>query len=84
MRTLTIYAHSRDCNSITVVCEDGRSFTNEGYVPRGLGIGGGDDVTLTIDIETGSIIGWDAERVREELTERMSEDCDRNDRFVED
>ncbi len=30
----------------------------DGYVPYGLGIGGGDYVDLTIDTETGKILGW--------------------------
>jgi hypothetical protein len=29
-----------------------------GYVPRGLGIGGGDYVSLMIDTETGRILDW--------------------------
>lgn len=29
-----------------------------GYVPRGIGIGGGDFIKLEIDNETGKIIGW--------------------------
>jgi hypothetical protein len=30
----------------------------DGYVPRGLGIGGGDYIELTIDTETGKVDGW--------------------------
>ena len=30
----------------------------DGYVPRGLGIGGDDYLELEIDIETGKIRGW--------------------------
>ena len=29
-----------------------------GYVPRGLGIGGGDYINFTVDTNTGKIEGW--------------------------
>ena len=32
--------------------------TSQGYVPRDLGIGGGDYIKLTIDTKTGRIDGW--------------------------
>lgn len=34
----------------------------DGYVPRDLGIGGGDIIEIAIDIETGKIIGWDKDQ----------------------
>jgi hypothetical protein len=37
---------------------DGVNVEKHGYVPRKLGIGGGDYVRLTIDIQTGKIEGW--------------------------
>lgn len=68
LKTLTIYAHSRDCNDFIVTDAEGSEFdltaqTNN-YVPRGLGVGGGDAVQLTIDIETGRVLNWDAEKVK--------------------
>ena len=30
----------------------------EGYVPHGIGIGGGDTINLTIDMATGKVSGW--------------------------
>ncbi len=30
----------------------------DGYVPSGLGIGGGDYISISVDIETGRIVGW--------------------------
>lgn len=53
-RTMSIFAHSRDCTVISFPNGEER----DGYVPDGLGIGGGDDVELEIDIDTGQIIGW--------------------------
>lgn len=48
-----------------------------GYVPVKMCIGGGDDVELVIDIETGTIQNWDAEKVRARLEElRPVEDED--------
>jgi hypothetical protein len=41
--------------------EGGVSVDYDGYVPQHLGIGGGDYVELEIDVETGRVIGWDAE-----------------------
>lgn len=54
-RTMTIQAHSKDCNNITF--PNGKE--HEGYVPDDIGIGGGDDIWIEIDIDTGKIIGWD-------------------------
>lgn len=54
MRTLKIFAHSRDCNNF--IMPNGSEL--EGYVLEGIGIGGGDDIEITIDIDTGKIVGW--------------------------
>lgn len=35
----------------------------DGYVPYNLGIGGGDYISIQVDIETGRIIGWNKEAV---------------------
>lgn len=55
MRTLSIFAHSRDCNNITFP----NGAEHEGYVPSDIGIGGSDDIEIEIDIDTGKIVGWD-------------------------
>lgn len=54
---LSFQAHCSDCCCVTL---SGNGFYAEsnGYVPRGLGIGGGDDVHLDIDLETGQILNW--------------------------
>ena len=48
---------------ITAKCDDRCSVSagellRQGYVPRNLGIGGGDYIRLTIDTETGKVEGW--------------------------
>lgn len=58
MPTLRIQAHCTDLFNATL-SEDGKEDREvDGYVPTGLGIGGGDDVVLKIDTDTGQIIGW--------------------------
>jgi hypothetical protein len=52
---------------------------NDGYVPYGLGVGGGDYLRLEIDIETGTIIGWDAEKVKRSVSELLNERLDGED-----
>jgi hypothetical protein len=49
----------------------------DGYVPNGLGIGGGDYIELTIDIETGKIDGWkplNEETLRASIPEEKERD----------
>lgn len=71
---LTVQAHGRDCNDIAVIDAAGEEiFHHDGYIPHGLKIGGGDDVYLTIDIETGKIVDWDAFVVRRRIQELMEE-----------
>lgn len=71
---LSIYAHSRDCNTVEIYA-NGRVYDltipnrSNGYVPCGLGIGSGDDVELTIDVMTGRIVGWDPQKVLDRIAE---------------
>lgn len=37
----------------------------EGYVPSWVGLGGGDYINLTIDVNTGQIVGWNEKIARE-------------------
>ena len=37
----------------------------EGYVPSWVGLGGGDYIKLTIDVNTGQIVGWNEKLARE-------------------
>lgn len=56
---LEFSAHCRDCFSGTLLSEDGEPLDErQDYVPLNLGIGGGDSVDLTIDLETGQILNW--------------------------
>jgi len=59
MRTLTIKAKCVDRCHIDFVDTE-KQITNEsdGYVPRNIGIGGGDYIKLIIDVETGQILNW--------------------------
>ena len=45
----------------------------DGYVPSGIGVGGGDYLELEIDIETGKIRGWKPLTVSQVL-EAMGQD----------
>lgn len=53
--TIEVVAKCSDC--CTVRCPD-LALEKQGYVPRDLGIGGGDYIRLTIDTNTGKIEGW--------------------------
>lgn len=68
-KVLEIYAHSRDCNGVYVRDGEGNEIVlaDGHYVPFGIGIGGGDSVELTIDIETGKVVGWDPEKFKRGL-----------------
>lgn len=52
---IQISAKCSDCCSVSV---PGTNLESQGYVPRNLGIGGGDYIRLTIDAQTGKIEGW--------------------------
>jgi hypothetical protein len=76
MNVLHIQAHSRDCNTAEIT--DGYGHTiwqHTGYVPQFFPCGHGDDLILTIDIDTGMIIGWDEIKANiEELLAQQSEE----------
>ncbi len=58
-RYLTVFAHCKDLCTVTLTSGQNETIVEyDGYVPRGLGIGGGDDVELTIDLNNGMIVGW--------------------------
>ena len=70
---ISFFAHCSDCCCTRLIDEKlHRIAERVGYVPRGFGIGGGDDVELIIDLETGQILNWkkpEAEIVREFIAE---------------
>lgn len=56
---LRINAKCSDLFSASLYDNDGRFLGDyNDYVPRGLGIGGGDYVEMTINLETGQIEDW--------------------------
>lgn len=48
--------------------------TSDGYVPHISGLGGGDYVKITIDIETGKVIGWDVDSVNQAMLDQFQDD----------
>jgi hypothetical protein len=58
MKTLTITAKCSDTFSAQLDEPGKPSREHDGYVPEGLGIGGGDYVEMTIDLKTGKIQNW--------------------------
>jgi len=62
MRIIEINAKCNDCCMIGFSDTDDDTAltkTKHGYVPRNLGIGGGDYIKIKIDADSGEIIGWD-------------------------
>jgi hypothetical protein len=49
-------------------------FEYNDYVPKGMGIGGGDYIKLDIDLETGKIIGWDKNKTQKVIDRLMKND----------
>jgi len=56
---ITISAKCSDCCFTQLL--DGKNVVaeNDGYVPEGLGIGGGDYVTFSLDLISGKIVDWE-------------------------
>lgn len=76
-RVLTINAHCQDRFTASVT-DDGKCMEyGPDYVPRELGIGGGDYLELRIDIDTGQILDWkpiDKNKLRDILKGRDEDD----------
>lgn len=51
-RVLNVQSHASDCHVISI---NGKS--KDGYLPRDLGIGGGDDLRMNFCLECGQIQG---------------------------
>jgi len=74
-RILKIQAHCSDL-FVGVLSQEGKQDRElVGYVPRGIGIGGGDDVVLEIDIDSGKIVNWKVPS-EEDLEEHFGEAVD--------
>ncbi|MNI67733.1 hypothetical protein D3C73_1233800 [compost metagenome] len=77
-KTIVLMAKTRDACNVQVLDNDGdRIYHIDGdYVPYGFGIGGGDYLELTIDIETGKVVGWNPETFKKAFEERLQKDID--------
>lgn len=81
-RFLEVSAHCSDLCDVALLSEQRETIAErDGYVPCGLGIGGGDDVTLTIDLDTGMIVGWKrpTDKALKRFIERGDEEDDDED-----
>lgn len=58
-----IVSISAKCGDLFILSFGG--FEYRDYVPKGMGIGGGDYIKLDIDLKTGKIIGWNADEVQQ-------------------
>lgn len=58
MRIFISVKCSDSCDYAVVDDQGNYILEGDGYVPRNWGVGGGDYVKLTIDNETGKIVGW--------------------------
>lgn len=57
MRTLSISGKCSDmCFSVLTLGD--QKIEKDGYVPRDLGVGGGDYIEFTVDLDTGTILNW--------------------------
>ncbi len=58
-KTLKVCGKTSDCCCVTLVDQDGQELKyHDGYVPKGLGIGGGDYIEFDVDLDTGQILNW--------------------------
>lgn len=65
---IKVQAWCRDCFNLEA---DG--FEYEGYVPSGLGFGGGDAFNISIDVETGQILNWKSDKVKDWIVNEFKE-----------
>lgn len=71
---VTVSAWARDCHTISFADRDHYELhEHQGYMPKGLQLGEGDETTFTIDVETGTIVGWDKEKFLAAYKEFVSE-----------
>ena len=72
-RVWNVIAKCNDMCNIVVLDTDGdRMLEYSGYVPRNIGIGGGEYIRLQIDIETGQILNW--KRPSDDELEKLLDD----------
>lgn len=67
---IKLCAKCSDCCCLELVDNDNICIIDhDGYVPHMPGLGSGDYVEVDVDLETGQILGWDAEKVKAGLRE---------------
>lgn len=78
MKTITVSGKCSDMCYFAVGGDDGETIyeQHDGYVPSGCGVGGGDYIKITIDVETGKIVGWNSENVKQGIQEYIDEHND--------
>jgi hypothetical protein len=57
-KILTIQAKCSDLCNVGYTNDKFEEFSHDGYVPEGIGIGGGDYIEIEIDVETGKVRNW--------------------------
>ena len=74
-KRVSVHAWARDLHTIIFLDgENNELHEVEGYMPSGLNLGSGDETALTIDVETGTIVGWDKEKFLATYRELTGED----------
>jgi hypothetical protein len=67
------------CNDRCTIDDNENNIGYLGYVPNFLFIGKdtyGDAIRITIDVETGKILNWDAEKAKEWINSNLDEEPD--------
>lgn len=63
---VTLSAWARDLHTLSFADRDNYELHEvQGYMPSGLSLGRGDETTFTVDVETGTIVGWNKEKFLE-------------------
>jgi len=73
-KTISFTAKCSDLFDLVIADGDEVVAEHDGYVPSGLGIGGGDYVELTINLETGFVVGWKSITIDDAIATIPSED----------
>jgi len=64
------YTQSDEISNTVKLVDDGKTIWEyEGYVPSGIGLGGGDYVKFEVDTETGQIQNWQPIDIKKLMTE---------------
>lgn len=69
---IQVSAKCSDCCFVVATDDSGNPFAEEqGYVPDGIGIGGGDYVEFSVDTTTGKIIGFPTDLTKEDIQKAL-------------